>query len=276
MKRRDFLKFTSAASVVTWVSPAGIFQSYKPSGAENIAGLKEGFLAPPDSARTHCFWFWMNGNISKSGITRDLEAIKAAGVGGVMNFDAGTGMIKGPVDFGSKEYWALKNHAISECNRLNLFFGMHNCPGWSSSGGPWVKPEHAMMDLTWSETSVTGGKNLTVALPKPFSKLNYYRDTFVLAYPALPGEAPLQNLVAGITSNNGLVNLEQIISESQGVDVFPTGDGTSGYLQFEFKEPYQARSVSFIHAAIDAAQKSCRPKSRNARSFRRSLETGGL
>ena len=80
MKRRDFLKFTSAASVVTWVSPAGIFQSYTPSGAENIAGLKEGFLAPPDSARTHAFWFWMNGNITKSGIIRDLEAIKAAGV----------------------------------------------------------------------------------------------------------------------------------------------------------------------------------------------------
>jgi len=254
MKRRDFLKFTSAASVVTWVSPAGIFQSFTPSGGENIAGLKEGFLAPPDLARTHCFWFWMNGNISKSGITRDLEAIKAAGVGGVMNFDAGTGMIKGPVDFGSKEYWALKNHAISECNRLNLFFGMHNCPGWSSSGGPWVKPEHAMMDLTWSETSVTGGKNLTVALPKPFSKLNYYRDTFVLAYPALPGEAPLQNLVAGITSNNGLVQIEQLTTESQGVDVFPTGDGTSGYLQFEFKEPYQARSVSFSHAAIDTSK----------------------
>ena len=52
-----------------------------------------------------------------------------------------------------------------------------------------------------------------------------------------------------------MVQIEQIITESQGVDVFPTGDGTSGYLQFEFKEPYQARSVSFTHAAVVAGEK---------------------
>ena len=132
MKRRNFLKLTSATGIITIVSAKGIFQSCSSSSSSNIAGLKEGFLSPPDSARTHTFWFWMNGNITKSGITSDLEAIKAAGVGGVLNFDAGTGMIKGPVDFASQEYWDLKNHAINECNRLNLFFGMHNCPGWVS------------------------------------------------------------------------------------------------------------------------------------------------
>jgi hypothetical protein len=193
MKRRDFLKLTSAASVVTLVSPAGIFQSYTPSGTANIAGLKAGFLSPPDSARTHTFWFWMNGNITKAGITSDLEAIKAAGVGGVLNFDAGTGMIKGSVDFGSREYWDLKNHAISECNRLNLFFGMHNCPGWSSSGGPWVTPENSMLEVTWSETAVKGGITIKTNLSKPNNKDNFYRDIHVLAYQALSGEQRIKD-----------------------------------------------------------------------------------
>ena len=36
----------------------------------------QSFGDPPDTVRPWVFWFWMNGNISRGRITRDLESIK--------------------------------------------------------------------------------------------------------------------------------------------------------------------------------------------------------
>ena len=53
--------------------------------------LESGFLNPPDSAKPQTWWHWMNGNITKTGITADLEAMKQIGLGGatVVNVDCG-------------------------------------------------------------------------------------------------------------------------------------------------------------------------------------------
>ena len=48
-------------------------------------GLADGFRHPPDNVRPWVFWFWINGNISREGITQDLEAMKRVGVGGVIS-----------------------------------------------------------------------------------------------------------------------------------------------------------------------------------------------
>ena len=41
-----------------------------------IDELSSHFSTPPDSARPWVFWFWLDGNISREGITADLEAMK--------------------------------------------------------------------------------------------------------------------------------------------------------------------------------------------------------
>ena len=46
------------------------------------------------------------------------------------------------------QWWSMVEHAIREGGRLGVNIGMFNCPGWSQSGGPWIKPEQAMR--TWS------------------------------------------------------------------------------------------------------------------------------
>src|SRR5512133_1386505 len=53
----------------------------RPSAPDELASE---FASPPASARPWVFWFWINGNISKEGITADLEALHRAGVGGVL------------------------------------------------------------------------------------------------------------------------------------------------------------------------------------------------
>src|SRR5581483_8698029 len=93
------------------------------------------------------------------------------------------------VDYGSPQHIELLRHAAREANRLGLEFAMHNCPGWSSSGGPWITPELSMQTLTWSETYVTGGQKATVALQTPPNRHDYYRDVMVLAVPITAEEA---------------------------------------------------------------------------------------
>lgn len=118
---------------------------------------------------TGCYWEWMNGNISKEGITKDLEYMKAAGIESAFIFDAWVGVSRGPVDYGSREWIDAVKHACKEAKRLGIVLGLHNSPGYTAMGGPWIKPEESMKQLTWS---VSGRKNP----PVPVHKMGFYRD----------------------------------------------------------------------------------------------------
>ena len=58
--------------------------------------LERGFLHPPDAAKPWVYWFWLNGNITREGITADLEAMKRAGIGGVLIMEVDQGTPRGP------------------------------------------------------------------------------------------------------------------------------------------------------------------------------------
>ncbi|MGQ9591332.1 MAG: glycosyl hydrolase [Planctomycetota bacterium] len=55
-------------------------------------------------------------------------------------------------------WWQLVAYAASEARRLGLDLGVHNSPGCTHSGGPWIPPELSVLELCWSETSVEGGR----------------------------------------------------------------------------------------------------------------------
>jgi len=118
---------------------------------------------------TGCYWEWMNGNISKEGITKDLEYMKVAGIESAFIFDTWIGVERGPVDYGSPEWIDCVKHACKEAQRLGITLGLHNAPGYTAMGGPWVKPEESMKQLTWS---VSSKKNP----PVPKHKMGFYRD----------------------------------------------------------------------------------------------------
>lgn len=162
-----------------------------PVKTKSIEELEKDFAQLSPKARPYTYWFWMNGNITKEGITKDLEAMHRIGVGGVFNLEGGTGIPKGPVTYLSKEWSELKAHAIKEAARLGIDYVMHNCPGWSSSGGPWVTPEHSMQKLTWREQEVAGGKLIDIVLLQPSTELDYYKDIAVLAFPSFKNGKPI-------------------------------------------------------------------------------------
>lgn len=135
----------------------------------------------------------MNGNITKEGITADLEAMAAAGIGGAQIFNVDERIPAGPIKYFSDEWRALVVHAAKEAKRVGLELCFHNCAGWSSSGGPWITPEHSMQILTWSELKYKGGKkDEVVKLPEPKKNKDHYVDIFVIGFPT-PADDSFRN-----------------------------------------------------------------------------------
>lgn len=208
--------------------------------------LEKGFAQPPDSAKPHTWWHWMNGNISKEGITADLEAMARVGLGGAQIFNAGAGIPAGPVGFLTPEWRELMKHTAKEATRLGLELCLHNCPGWSSSGGPWNQPENAMQQITISETRVKGPVHYSGALRQPATKLGFYRDIAVLAFPTLAGEdTTMHELLPKVTASTPDISAEPMFDGND--DSFVTlpmpEDGLPPFIQVEFPQVFAARSV---------------------------------
>src|SRR4051812_21951911 len=117
------------------------------SWSMNGQDLEKNFIQPPASARPWVNWFWVDGNISKEGITADLEAMQRVGIGGVMLMDVAQEAPSGPVRFGSEPWHDMFRHTVKEAARLGLKIDMHNAPGWSGSGGPWIPPAFSMQQM---------------------------------------------------------------------------------------------------------------------------------
>jgi hypothetical protein len=185
--------------------------------------LSAGFANPPNSARPRVWWHWMNGNITKDGIRKDLDWMSRVGIGGLQNFDASLltpQVVPNRLVYMSPEWKDAFRYAAELADQKGLEFAIASSPGWSETGGPWVKPQDAMKKLVWSETIVEGGRRSEGVLPPPprvtgpFQDApeganilgapdpnppTYYADAAVVAYrlPDSPGEAPR------ITGTNG-------------------------------------------------------------------------
>ena len=153
--------------------------------------LKQHFVSPPSSSSPGVYWYFMDGNLSREGMTKDLESMKEAGISNLIFLEVGIGVPRGPVDFMSEEWQDLFVHAVREAERLGIKILMGAGPGWCGSGGPWVKPEESMKHLVFSETEVPGNRKIDIELPipeqrsTPWHKLNdpFYEDVSVYAIP---------------------------------------------------------------------------------------------
>ncbi len=143
--------------------------------------LRASFANPPAAARPWVYWFWLNGNVTREGITADLEAMKRVGIGGALIMEVDQGVPLGPVPFAGPKWRELFHHVVTEAGRLGLEINMNDDAGWNGSGGPWITPDVAMQKLVWSETTFEGGKPVEVTLPQPATVGGYYRDEAVIA-----------------------------------------------------------------------------------------------
>ena len=188
--------------------------------------LEHGFANPPDSTKPWCYWYWISDNISREGITRDLEAMKRVGIGeafigNIFLDDVKTGTVKAL----SEEWWEMVEHAIREGGRIGVDIGMFNCPGWSQSGGPWIKPEQAMRYVAITEQRVKGRSGSTRSSQPPKTP---FQDIAVLAFPAPREESTaLPSRSPQLTCKPPLPEAQRMVDGDRNTEILfpPAGQG---------------------------------------------------
>ena len=136
--------------------------------------LAKRFQNPPDCARPGVYWYFMDGNLNREEMTADLEAMKEAGIGNLVFLEVNVGVPRGPVDFMSEQWQNLFVHAVREAERLGIEITLGSGPGWTGSGGPWVKAEQSMQHLVASSVEVKGPVRFNKKLPVPEPRSPYF------------------------------------------------------------------------------------------------------
>ncbi len=182
------------------------------------------FQSPPDAAKPRVWWHWMNGNVTKEGIRRDLEWMKRVGVGGADAIDASIDtpqVVKDRLVYMSPAWKKAFRYAATQSDQLGLELSIDTSPGWNETGGTWVKPQQAMKKLVWSSTVIEGGPPFKGVLASPpgvsgpfqdvalvprsanseiGKTLQFYADAAVIAY-RLPTEEATPRPVTVSTSD---------------------------------------------------------------------------
>ncbi len=222
------------------------------------------FKTPEREYYPETWYHFIGGNVSKPGITADLEGIAQAGISGIQLFHGQFGGewpgVSPQIQSLSEDWDELVKWTAQECQRLNLRFTMQNCPGWSYAGGPWIEPENSMRHLVYSRTALTGGAASGINLAKPKNSdeaWRDYRDLFVIAFPTPEGDTGDRLVPSGVTSNRPDLSWNNWLVNSQTISLPPSVDEPT-VLDFTFPEKTTLRTVqfppidSYVHAWVYA------------------------
>ncbi|MEA4918229.1 glycosyl hydrolase [Proteiniphilum sp.] len=251
--------------VISWMKDMGFItlpsipELYRPFGDDD----REAFLTPAKIYYPETWFHYIGGNVSKEGITKDLEAIADAGISGIQLFH---GQFGGPWPGVEPQITSLSpkwddavKHTAQECRRLGLRFVMQNCPGWATSGGPWIEPSNAMRHLAWSRTDVEGGTvaQYILPVPRPLPELYSasrtgneewldYKDIMVLAFPTPLGDTGEPLIPIEVKSNAEIAAEDFFTGNAKGpVRFSPATQENPNWIEVTFSDPVMLRSVEF-------------------------------
>ena len=207
----------------------------------------EQFTQPENSSGVHTWWHWVDGMISKEGITKDLESMKREGITQVtilnLGFSQNAGLLPGKdfqvkkVKFVTDEWYRMFEWALQESKRLGITIGVHNCDGWSESGGPWITPEMSMKKFVYTKTTIAPGFKGKIKLDEPFCNCGFYRDVAVVAY----RNKGLKMNSFQVAHPNMILNKEQKIAPST---IFEMQRGDS--IEISFNTEFIADKILFF------------------------------
>jgi len=168
------------------------YTNNNPDSKENVLNAQD-FTKIIHTAKPKTWWHWLGGNVSKSGIEKDLAEMADKGLGGAQIFSVyldtrikgphKTGL--GPVKFNSPEWFESFKFACETAKKHGIEIGIHNCDGWNLAGGPWMSVEQSMKKLVWTTQRVAGNENeQSLKLIHPQKIYDFYEEVVVLAFPA--------------------------------------------------------------------------------------------
>jgi len=273
---KKVFQFLYYFSVSLFLSIGFIFILTTSSHAQNLnkneANLVEGFKNPPKKARPRVWWHWMNGNITKKGIREDLEWMHRIGVAGFQTFNAALQtpkVVKKRLAYMTPEWKDAFQYATRLADSLNMEMAIAGSPGWSESGGPWVKPSQGMKKYVWSKTRIQGGQSFNGKLPQPpgttgpfqnvpfqgrgasnenrnAKKPQYYKDVAVVAFKLPDIDKRLQELQPEVTSSGGSFSLTSLTNgDFADTTLLPSAKvGKKAWVQYEFSKPQTFQSFT--------------------------------
>ena len=231
--------------------------------------LPSEFRNPPQDARIRVWWHWMDGNVSKEGIKKDIEWMYRSGIGGFQQFDAGGNMMGGGASIVEKKPYMSDSwkeafrYAIHLADSLGMEVAIASAPGWSSTGGPWVKPENAMKKLVWRTLEITGDpkakKPSVITLPEPFTTVGkfqntspvagiepWYKDVAVVAVRLPDEEKSMADLGAVVTSSGGEFTVEMLTDGDLADGSMIPASAEDAWICYEFPQSQTIRALSLV------------------------------
>lgn len=256
-------------SIVVFLATTTFAQT-KPVAANGV--LYKEFQNPGNAARPRVWWHWMNGNITKDGIRKDLLWMQRSGIGGFQNFDAALAtpqIVEKRLTYMTPEWQDAFRLTAKLADSLKLEMAIAGSPGWSESGGPWVKPEDGMKKYVWTETRVKGGTSaIKLVQPSgvtgPFQNIpkqpefgapvahanlpRFYKDVAVVAYKLPAADQSLQDLGVVVTSSGGNFTLAQLTDGDLGTTALLPRDSAKGlaWIQFAFPQAQTIKALTMV------------------------------
>lgn len=207
--------------------------------------LKKLWTSPPEESKSWVFWYWMQGAVSKEGITADLEAMKETGLAGAYLMPI-KGVPQKPfitpiIEQLSPLWWEMVEFAFKEADRVGVKIGFHICDGFALAGGPWITPELSMQKVVWEKVNIKGGKTIDQILPQPENYNGYYKDIAVFAYPTPQGEGVSTETVKPKVTTNVPDIDPQFLADKNSTETFRSE--SLCWIQYAFDEPFTCRTV---------------------------------
>ncbi|WP_460773032.1 glycosyl hydrolase [Microbacterium sp. GXF7504] len=221
------------------------------------------FTTPPDDARPHAWWHWMDGNVDPDGVERDLRWLYGVGVRGAHLFEGGMGgprFVDPPVRPGDDRWREAVARAGDVAAELGMELAVATSSGWSAAGAPWVRPDDAMQKVVWADAVVVGGDDVELALPELPAVAGPYldhprwgaspaplhaRDWRVLAIPDDPAHEALRP--AAVTASAPVPGADALQHPSAMSSVRLPRDPeqtSEAWIEYRFDAPVTVRSMT--------------------------------
>ena len=223
-----------------WLTPVISSAGGRDNGYEDLQHM---FVHPGDSVQTSVYWYWISGNVTADGVSKDLEAMKRAGINRAFIGNIGLGELNTPfrpVELFTDEWWNIMHTALKKASELDIEIGIFNCPGWSQAGGPWIDNSQSMRYLTSINREIDGGGLRSVIFTHPSED---FQDMKVIAFPTPGGD---NNILRNSPVNaTGIVGMPSaLIDGDHSTEVYFDQSGKA-VITIPLPENFTLKGISF-------------------------------
>jgi hypothetical protein len=215
----------------------------------------------------------MNGNVTRQGIQLDLDWMHRIGLGGMDTIDASLGTpqyVKKRVVYMTPEWKKDFLYATKLAEQFGMRESIDSSPGWSETGGPWVKASQGMKKYVWSKIVIPGGRRFVGKLPHPpgntgafqdegikeahrspmaYRQLpTYYSDSVVVAYRLPPDDVSLASLHPVMSSSGGDPNYALLTDGNlvKTTSIPIPAAGKESWIEYSFSHPVTIRAITLV------------------------------